>query len=102
MPVIASLYKKLKNEPYWLVSILITGLLIALRQVGGLQSLELIVLDRMTRLKGDRGPDPRILVVEVTEEDIREQGEWPLPDQKIADLIKQIQSNSPRSIGVAT
>ncbi len=100
MPVIASLYKKLKNEPYWLASILITGLLIALRQAGGLQSLELLALDRMVRLKGDSGPDPRLLVVEVTEEDIREQGEWPLPDQKIADLIQQIQSSAPKSIGL--
>lgn len=100
MPVIASLYQKLKNEPYWLASLLITGLLVALRQAGGLQSLELLTLDRMVRLKGDSGPDPRLLVVEVTEEDIREQGEWPLPDQKIADLIKQIQSNSPKSIGL--
>lgn len=100
MSVITKLYKKLQNEPYWIASIAVTGLIIALRQVGGLQSLELLAFDRMVRMQGDHGPDPRLLIVEVTEEDIRNQSEWPLSDEKMAELLNQLQANSPKTIGL--
>ncbi len=100
MSVISNLYKKLKREPYWLTSLVVTCLLLALQEVGGLQSLELLAFDNMVRVRGDRGPDPRLLIVEVTEEDIRTQGEWPLWDQTMADLLKQLQAARPRAIGI--
>ncbi len=100
MSVITNLYKKLQREPYWIASIAVTALLIALRQVGGLQSLELLAFDRMVRLQGDRGPDPRLLIVEVTEEDIRKQSEWPISDEKMATLLNRLQADSPKTIGL--
>ncbi|MEL6472266.1 MAG: hypothetical protein AAFQ74_21275, partial [Cyanobacteria bacterium J06623_4] len=71
MAVTQNIYKRLQSQPYWLASIAISALLIALRQLGGLQSLELLAFDYVVRLQADRGPDPRLLVVEVTEQDIR-------------------------------
>jgi diguanylate cyclase (GGDEF)-like protein len=100
LSVISNLYKKLKQEPYWLASIVVTCLLLALQEVGGLQSLELLAFDNMVRAKGDRGPDPRLLIVEVTEEDIRKQSEWPLSDQTMADLLNQLQAAHPKAIGL--
>jgi diguanylate cyclase (GGDEF)-like protein len=100
LSVISNLYNKLKREPYWLTSLVVTCLLIALQEVGGLQSLELLAFDNMVRAKGDQGPDPRLLIVEVTEEDIRTQSEWPLSDQTVADLLKQLQAAHPRTIGL--
>ncbi|MFK8182610.1 MAG: EAL domain-containing protein [Phormidesmis sp.] len=100
MSVIANLYKKLQKEPYWLTSIVVTGLILGLKQVGGLQVLELYAFDRMVRLQSDQGPDPRLLVVEVTEEDIRNQSEWPLPDKTMAELLETLQSGNPNAIGV--
>ncbi|MEN8444393.1 MAG: CHASE2 domain-containing protein, partial [Cyanobacteria bacterium J06555_13] len=87
MSVINNLYKRVHNQPYWLASLVITALLVALRQIGGLQSLELLAFDYMTRLQTDQGPDPRLLVVEVTEEDIRAQSEWPMSDQTMAEVL---------------
>ncbi len=100
MSVISNFYKKLKQEPYWLTSLVVTCLLLALQEVGGLQSLELRAFDSMVRAKGDRGPDPRLLIVEVTEQDIRAQSEWPLADQTVADLLNQLQSAHPKAIGI--
>ncbi|MGD1898004.1 MAG: EAL domain-containing protein [Phormidesmis sp.] len=54
----------------------------------------------MTRLQPDQGPDPRLLVVEVTEQDIREQREWPMSDQSVADLIGALQRHDPKVIGL--
>jgi CHASE2 domain-containing sensor protein len=100
LSVISNLFKKLKHEPYWLTSIVVTCLLLALQEVGGLQSLELLAFDTMVRAKGDRGPDPRLLIVEVTEADIRNQSEWPLSDQTMADLLNQLQAAHPKAIGL--
>jgi diguanylate cyclase (GGDEF)-like protein len=100
LSVIPNLFKKLKQEPYWLTSIVVTCLLLALQEVGGLQSLELLAFDNMVRAKGDRGPDPRLLIVEVTEADIRNQSEWPLSDQTMADLLNQLQAAHPKAIGL--
>lgn len=100
MSPITKLYKKLRNEPYWLTSIVVTCLLLALRQAGNLQSLELLAFDNMIRVREERGPDPRLLIVEVTEEDIRNQNEWPLSDQTMADLLNRLQADNPRTIGL--
>ncbi|MEL7224857.1 MAG: CHASE2 domain-containing protein, partial [Cyanobacteria bacterium J06576_12] len=39
-------------------------------------------------------------VVEITEQDIRDQSEWPMSDQTMADLLSELQSHSPRAIGL--
>jgi len=95
-----AIYNKLKKEPYWLASIAITGLLIALRQVGGLQSLELFTFDTIVRLQTEQDPDPRLLVVEITEEDIRNQKEWPMSDQTMAAILAKLQAQNPKAIGI--
>ena len=100
MSVITKLYNKLQNEPYWLTSIVVTCLILALRQVGSLQPLELLAFDNMVRIRGERGPDSRLLIIEATEEDIRNQSEWPLSDQTMADLLNQLQTDSPKVIGL--
>ncbi len=100
MLVIANLYRRLQSQPYWPASVAITLLLVGLRQVGGLQPLELQSYDYMIRLRPDKGPDPRLLIVEVTEQDISRQSEWPMSDQTMADLLAEIQSHSPRVIGL--
>ena len=54
----------------------------------------------MTRLLADQGPDPRLLVVEVTEQDIRELPEWPISDQVMAKLLLELQKHQPKAIGL--
>ncbi|MBD1879739.1 CHASE2 domain-containing protein [Coleofasciculus sp. FACHB-T130] len=96
-----------------IASILATGLLLGVRQLGGLQSLELATFDQMVRLRfatrvlGDldrsspmEGPDPRLLVVEITEADIKAQNRYPLSDRTLHQLLAQLERHQPRVIGL--
>ncbi|MEM9164478.1 MAG: CHASE2 domain-containing protein, partial [Cyanobacteria bacterium P01_F01_bin.4] len=89
-----------RQHPYILASFLGTVLVLILRLSGGLQSLELAAFDMFVRLQSDRGPDPALLVVGITEADIQKLGEWPLSDQTLADLLVRLQSYQPQSIGL--
>lgn len=84
----------------FLVTILVAAALIGIRELGGLHSLESISLDRMVRLLPDKSPDPRLLVVEINEADIKKQGQWPFSDATIAAAIEKLQQYQPKVIGL--
>ena len=79
-------------------SVLITGIVLGVREMGGLQLLELVAYDRMVRLQPDKGSDPRLVVVEITEADIR--SGWPLSDRTLAQLLEKLQKYQPKVIGL--
>ncbi len=83
-----------------LSSFLVTGLLVGVRQTGGLQFLELLALDQIVRSQPQRDLDPRLLVVGITESDIQLQKQWPLSDQVVAQLLENLQQGQPRVIGL--
>ena len=76
-----------------------SGLLLGIRHWGGLQPLELMAFDRMMQFRVDSGPDSRLLVVGITEEDIEASG-WPLSDRVLAQLLAKLQSYQPQLIGL--
>ncbi|MGA7937922.1 MAG: EAL domain-containing protein [Kovacikia sp.] len=88
------------KHPALVTSILVTGLLLGVRQVGGLQTLELMAFDHMVRVRPDAGSDPRLLIVAITEEDIRSQNRWPISDVVMAELLEKLQRYQPRVIGL--
>jgi diguanylate cyclase (GGDEF)-like protein len=90
----------LAKHPVLLTSLLVTGLVVGVRQIGGLQSWELLTYDQMVRLRADQEPDSRLLLVTITEEDIRSQNRWPMSDAVIARLLSQLQRQRPRTIGL--
>lgn len=79
--------------------IVILGILV-LKQVGGLQTLEMIAFDIMVRLRPDLKPDPRLLIVGITEEDIKAFNRWPLSDQVIAEILDNLSQLEPQAIGL--
>ena len=81
-------------------SLAVTGLILSLRELQGLQALELTAYDRLVQSRPDLPPDPRLLVVAITDEDIEKQGTWPIPDQALADLLERLQTYQPRAIGL--
>jgi diguanylate cyclase (GGDEF)-like protein len=83
-----------------IASALVTGLVLGVRQLGGLQFLELVAFDRMVQLQPDAGPDPRLLVVEIAESDIQAQNQWPLNDRTLAELLEKLQQYQPEVIGL--
>ncbi len=76
------------------------GLCAGVRQLGWFEPLELRAYDQMVRLQPDLGIDDRLLVVEITEADLRELQRATPSDQSIADAIATLQQYDPRVIGV--
>lgn len=82
-----------------LTSLAVTGLVIGLRWLGGLQPLELKAYDHLLGMRPAEVADPRILVVEVTQADTNEYG-YPLPDKTLAATLAKIAAMQPRAVGV--
>ena len=81
--------------------IAVTGLILGVRHLGGLQPLELIAFDELVRLRPkETTPDPRVLVITITEKDIQRQKRWPLSDRVLAQLLQQLQASKPTVIGL--
>lgn len=82
-----------------LTSFVVTGAVMGLRWIGGLQGLELGAFDQLMRLRAPEVADPRILVVEVTQEDTNQYG-YPLQDKTLAELLQKLMQMQPRAVGV--
>ena len=107
-------------KPVILASIGVTALILGLRQgvtlsIPGLrlalkmEALELGAYDQFMRLAtreangkshSRKKSDPRLLVVAITEQDIQNLGQWPIPDGKMAELITKLEKHQPRVIGL--
>ena len=77
----------------------ILGLLYGVKQLGGLQQLELLVFDQMMRSRPDKITDPRLLLVTITESDIKTH-KWPLTDRLVAQTLSELNRHQPAAIAV--
>ncbi|MEO0376294.1 MAG: CHASE2 domain-containing protein [Cyanobacteria bacterium P01_A01_bin.17] len=77
-----------------------TALILGFRHIGSLQLLELTAYDQLVQSRPDLGPDPRLLVVGITEQDIQNQGQFPLPDAVLVRLLQKLKSHQPRVVGL--
>lgn len=86
------------------MGIAVTGALFGMRQLGGLEPLELVTYDLMVQAKQavqPLPPDDRILVVGITEDDINHYVKrYPVPDEVLAEAIAKLQQFQPTVIGV--
>lgn len=73
---------------------------LAARQLGWLESWELSAFDQMMRLRPAIDIDQRLLIVEITENDIHLQKQWPLPDRVLAQLLLKLEKHQPLAIGL--
>jgi CHASE2 domain-containing sensor protein len=69
------------------------------RYVGILEPLELQAYDYLIRQRPPELIDERILVVEVTKEDIAEH-QYPLEDATVAQLLQKLKQYEPRALGL--
>jgi CHASE2 domain-containing sensor protein/two-component sensor histidine kinase len=79
--------------------IVIIGVMIA-RLTGSLQFLELVTFDQFLRLRPPEPMDDRIVIVGITEADIKRTKAYPIPDGEIANLLKRLQTYQPAAIGL--
>ncbi|HLO84417.1 MAG TPA: adenylate/guanylate cyclase domain-containing protein [Nostocaceae cyanobacterium] len=78
----------------------VTLLLIGLRFSGWLQRWELTALDQFFILRPQESVENRIVIVEINEEDVRRQKQWPMSDAEMARLLNNIKQQKPRAIGL--
>ncbi|QFS51520.1 CHASE2 domain-containing protein [Nostoc sphaeroides] len=95
----------LKFPTVMAASVAVAVLVLGVRYLGLLQPLELKAYDQMMQLRPDEGIDSRILVVEVTQNDIdaqdhKERGGSSLTVSTLTKLVEQIQKYKPRYIGL--
>ncbi|WP_318780295.1 CHASE2 domain-containing protein [Atlanticothrix silvestris] len=91
--------KMLSPQRLVLISVVVTLLTLAMRQLGVLQAWELKAYDQMLRSRPVEPLDPRILLVTITEEDLARE-KWPLSDTIINQLLLKLESYQPRVIGL--
>jgi adenylate cyclase len=111
---IASIWPLLAQHPvrHWLVrrcwpqrgigivAPIVVILVLCLRGLGYLQASELALFDQSLRWRPMMPRDPRILIVEVNEADLRALKQWPTNDRILAQAIKQIRAGDPAVIGL--
>ncbi|MEG4589587.1 CHASE2 domain-containing protein [Microcoleus sp. MOSTC5] len=83
-----------------IASAAVTLSLIGARQLGILAPVELSAYDQMLRWRSDEKPDPRLLVVGITEADIQKLKQWPISDRKIAEILQKLEKMQPAVIGL--
>lgn len=96
------------NKLWWfriagstLFTILLFSLLMTLRLNGYLEQLELAAYDLNIRLRSEFSfTAPRIVLIEITEDDIKQLGQWPIPDATLAKVLRKLVRYNPRAIGV--
>ncbi|MEM9213461.1 MAG: EAL domain-containing protein [Cyanobacteria bacterium P01_F01_bin.150] len=95
-----SVRKYLLKYPFLLASISVMGLLLIFRQIGGLDTWEMVIYDYLTRRQSHTSQESRILVVEITEQDIRTQQRAIMSDQVIAETLASLQMHNPAVVGL--
>jgi CHASE2 domain-containing sensor protein len=90
--------------PIALGSVVSTGLTLGAKSLNWLQPIELAAYDQLMRMRPIEAPDPRLLIVTITEADIQKQGDQPRPgslsDQRLEQLIKILNQAQSRVIGL--
>ncbi|MEQ8466486.1 CHASE2 domain-containing protein [Coleofasciculus sp. E1-EBD-02] len=99
------MWKDLKQKIWagrgvWTVAPGVAGLVILLRLLGFLQTWEWAALDQYFRWRPQGPVDERILIVGISEADLKKVGQWPIPDNVLAELLKKIKAQNPRVIGL--
>ena len=82
-----------------LLTIFISLTVMGFRRLGALQALELLAYDWMVNLHDQDKTDSRLLVVEITDRDIKQQKSFPIADGVIAKALNNIQQHQPKAIG---
>ncbi|CAN1211233.1 Adenylate/guanylate cyclase with Chase sensor [Tumidithrix helvetica PCC 7403] len=73
---------------------------VGLRGIGSFEQIELKTYDYLLRSRAPEPTDKRVVIVEISEDDIQRKAAWPWSDQMFADLISKISAAKPAAIGV--
>ncbi|NJP09765.1 MAG: CHASE2 domain-containing protein [Leptolyngbyaceae cyanobacterium RU_5_1] len=89
-----------------LTSLTVTAFISGIRFMGLLQPLELNAFDQTMQLRPAEPPDPRLLIVTIDDEDLRQQRRTErlnavsITDANLSKLLSQLTAHQPRAIGL--
>jgi len=100
-----AIWERIKQEiAIWhigaLPGIAVILLVIILRLIGSMQSLEWLAFDSFLSQRPQEPMEERIVIVGINEDDIRSVGAYPIPDREIAVILRKLHSLEPRVIGI--
>ena len=81
-------------------ALFVTLLVLVIRSLSMLEGSEFSVLDQFFRMRGEEPLDSRIVIVGIDENDISQGNRWPVSDQRLVEVLIQIQKMDPRAIGL--
>ena len=90
---------KILKQPVIIGSAIATLLVVGMQKVQVLQTMELRVYDQMMQMRSHAGPDPRLLIVAITEQDLQKWG-WPLSGEVLDRLLGKLEAYQPTAIGL--
>jgi adenylate cyclase len=81
---------------------LVFAAVLGLRTAGWLQPLELAVYDQYVRseMRPLQPDSSQVVLLQVTEQDIRDQGHWPLSDRTLAEALRALVDAGVRAVGL--
>jgi len=92
------------RRPFWIgsavASLIMTAIVLLIQQMGGWMPLELLIYDEWVQRQPDQGRDDRLLLVEITEADLKALQQTTPSDAVLHDAIETLQAYEPRVIGL--
>lgn len=82
-----------------LSSVMAGALVSGLKFLSAIEPMELFIFDWLVRSQPQRSLHPRITLVGITEDDLRQYG-WPMTDDQLATLLATLQAHQPSVIGL--
>ena len=82
------------------LSALVFGVIVGARRAGLLEALELGAYDALLRQVPAAPADPRVVLVTVSERDIKGLGRWPMSDGQLATALERLVSAGAVAVGV--
>ncbi len=89
-----------ESRAFWVTAPVVAGLVLSLRSLGWLQPYSWMALDQFFRSRPAEATDPRIVIVEIAETDLRQLKRWPIDDDTLAKILKKVRQDNPSVIGL--
>jgi CHASE2 domain-containing sensor protein len=81
-------------------SVLVTGAVMGVRWLGILEPLELPAYDYLMRQRQPEPIDPRITVVQISQEEVDKYGGYPIKESALAEIVNKVAKYKPAALGL--
>ena len=85
--------------PALIAALAVSAIVLAVRAWGGFERLDLSLYDSFLK-RQPVAQSSDILLVEITEQDIRDEGHWPISDRRLAEALSTLVGNGVRAVGL--